>query len=79
MEKNICTLLKEIKIEMACGENKLAKEIGASQATVNRILNGQTECLSSTYQSIFSLHKKIFGRPVNKLEPDSYLTNSNQQ
>ncbi|GGX01545.1 helix-turn-helix domain-containing protein [Undibacterium macrobrachii] len=56
---NISDLLKSIKAKSNLSEIDLAKEIKVSQPTVHRILNGQTQCLSSTYMNIVELHKRI--------------------
>lgn len=38
-------------------EVKIAEEIGTSQPTVNRILNGQDDCKGSTLLAITELHR----------------------
>lgn len=58
MDKNISTLLGEIKAATNWSESQLAAELGTSQPTVNRILNGQAECMGSTFLAITSLHKE---------------------
>lgn len=58
MDKDISTLLREIKTATGWSEHRIATEILASQPTVNRILNGQPECKSSTFRSITELHKQ---------------------
>lgn len=58
MHKPISILLKEIKTETGWSEPRIAEEIGTSQPTVNRILNGQGECKSSTLLAIVDLHKR---------------------
>lgn len=59
MEKNITTLLREIKDLSGWSEPKIATAIGTSQPTVNRILNGQTDCKGSTLRAIEDLHLSI--------------------
>ncbi|MBR7792325.1 helix-turn-helix domain-containing protein [Undibacterium sp. FT147W] len=55
---NISILLCEIKSKTGWSESKLAAQIGISQPTVNRILRGQTQCMSGTLVSIQSLHRE---------------------
>jgi plasmid maintenance system antidote protein VapI len=56
MDKDPSTLLREIKQQTGWSETRLATEIKASQPTVNRILNGQPRCLSTTLSAIVELH-----------------------
>ncbi|MFJ3048533.1 helix-turn-helix transcriptional regulator [Herbaspirillum chlorophenolicum] len=58
MSTNISILLKEIKVATGWSEPALAREIGTSQPTVNRILNGQEECKATTYRAICDLHER---------------------
>ena len=58
MEKNSASLLQEIKAETGWSEPSIATEIGVSQPTVNRILNGQEDCKGKTVLSIIALHEK---------------------
>ena len=60
MDKDISTLLKEIKAHREWSEPRIAEEIGTSQPTVNRILNGQVDCKIATYQAIKALYEKTF-------------------
>jgi transcriptional regulator with XRE-family HTH domain len=57
MDKKISTLLAEIKDATGWSEVKIAEEIGTSQPTVNRILNGQDDCKGSTLRAISELHR----------------------
>jgi predicted transcriptional regulator len=57
MDKNISTLLAEIKDATGWSEVKIAEVIGTSQPTVNRILNGQDDCKGSTLRAITDLHR----------------------
>lgn len=57
MDKDISTLLREIKAATSWSEPRIAAEIGTSQPTVNRILNGQAECKATTYKAITTLHR----------------------
>ena len=59
MDKNISTLLREIKDASSWSEPRIASEIGTSQPTVNRILNGQNDCKGKTLQAIHALHKSL--------------------
>lgn len=59
MDKDICTLLQEIKAGTNWSEPRIASEIGTSQPTVNRILNGQLDCKVSTLRAIEDLHKRV--------------------
>lgn len=67
MDKNISTLLKEIKAETGWSEPRIAEELGTSQPTVNRILNGQDDCKGSTMRAIESLHKRVCVDAVAKV------------
>ena len=58
MDKDISTLLREIKAATGWSETRIAVELHTSQPTVNRILNGQPECLGRTLNAIQELHKK---------------------
>ena len=54
---DISTLLREIKVATALTETQLAAELGTTQPTVNRILNGQPGCKLATYHAIVAMHK----------------------
>jgi len=60
MDKDPSTLLREIKQKTGWSETRLAAEINASQPTINRILNGQARCLSTTHCAIVNLHDRHF-------------------
>jgi len=49
-------MLSEIKVFTGMSEVALAKELKVSQPTVNRLLNGQDGCSSSTLMSIIRMH-----------------------
>jgi transcriptional regulator with XRE-family HTH domain len=57
MDKKISILLTEIKSATGWSEVKIAEELGTSQPTVNRILNGQDDCKGSTLLAITELHR----------------------
>lgn len=59
MDKNISTLLREIKAASNWSQPRLAAELGTSQPTVNRILNDQGDCRGNLSLAISSLHKKV--------------------
>lgn len=61
MHKDITTLLKEIKDATQWSEPRIAQEIGTSQPTVNRILNGQGDCKGRTLRAITDLHASVCG------------------
>lgn len=61
MDKNISTLLSEIKTRTRLSEPVIAQKLGISQPTVNRILNGQADCKGKTLRSIQSLHHEVCG------------------
>lgn len=52
-------LLLAIKGATGWSEPKIAAEIGTSQATVNRLLNGQPGCQASTYLAIERLAARL--------------------
>jgi transcriptional regulator with XRE-family HTH domain len=57
MDKNPSTLLREIKQATGWSETRLAFELKTSQPTVNRILNGQPRCMSTTMTAIEKLYE----------------------
>jgi len=59
MEKDIGTLLREIKTTTGWSEPRIAQKLGTSQPTVNRILNGQMDCKGSTLRAITELHRTV--------------------
>lgn len=59
MDKDITTLLQEVRTETGWSEPRLASEIGTSQPTVHRILKGQDDCRGSTYKALLALHEKV--------------------
>lgn len=62
MEKNISTLLMEIKRQQGWTQTRLAVELGTTQPTVNRILNGQDDCKVTTFKAICALHRACFAQ-----------------
>ncbi|RSZ56137.1 helix-turn-helix transcriptional regulator [Massilia atriviolacea] len=62
MEKNISTLLMEIKAQQGWTQTRLAVELGTTQPTVNRILNGQDDCKVTTFKAICALHGACFAQ-----------------
>lgn len=52
-------MLVEIKGVMKEGETALAKRLGCSQPTVNRILRGQSDCSSKVLLSIMRVHAEV--------------------
>lgn len=64
MNPNITTLLQEIKATTDWSEPRIATEIGVSQPTVNRILNGQGDCKGATLMAIVNLHNSLFLNPI---------------
>lgn len=63
MDKDISTLLTEIKAASRWSQPRLATELGTSQPTVNRILHGQKECKSSTMRKIMEVHSRLCTEP----------------
>lgn len=59
MDKDIVTLLREIKAKTDWSQPRIAAEIGTSQPTVNRILKGQADCKGATLRSIVDLHGRV--------------------
>jgi predicted transcriptional regulator len=59
MDMDISTMLREIKAAMGCGQPTLAHKLRTSQPTINRILNGQTECRSGLYSRISALYSEV--------------------
>ena len=52
-------LLSEIKAATQLGEIGLAKRLGVSQPTVNRILRGQENCSSKALLAIQRVHAEV--------------------
>lgn len=54
-------------------EAQLAIELGTTQPTVNRILNGQSDCKIAMYRAIVSMHAakctSVDGKPSNSIPP----------
>jgi predicted transcriptional regulator len=71
MDKNISTLLTEIKDATGWSEVKIATELGTSQPTVNRILNGQVDCKGSTLRAISDLHRSACAESPSSPNPQS--------
>lgn len=77
MDKDIATLLREIKSATDWSEPRMAVELGTSQPTVNRILNGQPDCKGSLFRSIVELHGRVCatsespGRRATDVKPPS--------
>jgi transcriptional regulator with XRE-family HTH domain len=69
MEKDICEMLKEVKAKTGWSETDLAQEIGVTQPTVSRILNGQKDCKGSTFIAIAKLHKAVSSRHRSRRRP----------
>jgi transcriptional regulator with XRE-family HTH domain len=63
MENDISTLLREIKDATGWTEMRIATALGATQPTVNRILNGQVECKIATFHAIRALHARTCPHP----------------
>jgi transcriptional regulator with XRE-family HTH domain len=64
--------LREIKAATGWSEPRIAKELGISQPTVNRLVNGQAECKASTWRALCDLREKVRvepKRPRRKLPP----------
>lgn len=59
MNTDIRKLLSEIKESTEWSETRIAREIGTSQPTVNRLINGQLECKSSTWRAIVDLNARV--------------------
>ncbi|MFB9242594.1 helix-turn-helix transcriptional regulator [Massilia antarctica] len=56
MDKDISTLLREIKDASGWTEMRMATALGTTQPTVSRILNGQADCKIATFHAICALH-----------------------
>lgn len=61
-------LLAEIKLATKEGEIALAKRLGISQPTVNRLLNGQVDCSSKTLRAIQRVHAEIVSAGAAQLQ-----------
>ena len=59
MDKDIATLLAEIKSTTGWSEPRMAEELEISQPTVNRILKGQPDCKGTTLRAIVELHGRV--------------------
>jgi plasmid maintenance system antidote protein VapI len=63
MDKDISILLQETQAKTGWSQPRIAQEIGTSQPTVNRILNGQIDCKGKTWAAIKSLHERVHADP----------------
>jgi transcriptional regulator with XRE-family HTH domain len=72
-------LLLAIKGATGWSEPKIAAEIGTSQATVNRLLNGQPGCQASTYLAIEKLATRLKLSPKRRKAEKSAITVSQPQ
>ena len=59
MDKSIAQMLKEIIAATHWRQVAIATKIGVSQATVNRLINGQIECKSRTYRNVYELYVTV--------------------
>jgi predicted transcriptional regulator len=66
MDTQISTQLQAVKAKTGWGETRLAREIGTSQPTVHRILNGQNDCKGSTLLAIQRLHERVVMSAASK-------------
>ncbi|HTD04194.1 helix-turn-helix transcriptional regulator, partial [Undibacterium sp.] len=57
-------LLADIKAATGWSQPRIARELGVSQPTVNRILNGQGDCKSTTWMAITALHRQVCRRAM---------------
>lgn len=62
-------LLVEIKQTTKEGEIALAKKLGLSQPTVNRILRGQSGCSSKALLAIQRLHAEVMRSSSEQPQP----------
>jgi transcriptional regulator with XRE-family HTH domain len=58
-DQSATALLQFVRAATRWSEPRIAKKLGVSQPTVNRILNGQSDCKGSTLQAIRKLHQQI--------------------
>lgn len=58
MDKEISTLLREIKNATGWTEMRIARALGTTQPTVSRILHGQADCKIATFHAICALHAR---------------------
>ena len=72
MDKNISTLLREIKAATGWSEPVIASKLNTSQPTVNRILKGQADCKGTTYRAILDLHCKEVGDQYNEVGAEKH-------
>ena len=56
-------LLADIRTKTKLSEVEMADRLGISQATVNRILNGKSECKAGTLVAIQQWHAQLGMRP----------------
>lgn len=63
-------LLTEIKAVTQLGEIGLAKRLGVSQPTVNRILRGQANCSSKALLAIQRVHAEVMVEGVPSPTPE---------
>ncbi len=72
--------LADIKAATGLSEPRIARLLGVSQPTVNRIVHGQGDCKSTTWMAIAELHRKVCrraaadGLPASAANPPSVDT-----
>jgi predicted transcriptional regulator len=59
MDTDTQKLLKAIQVKTGWSESRIAREIGTSQPTVNRLFKGQLECQASTWRAIEELSNRV--------------------
>jgi DNA transposition AAA+ family ATPase len=57
MNTSLTQMLSALVAANSWSQTDAAREIGTSQATVNRILKGQPDCKGRTYQKIVALYE----------------------
>lgn len=70
MNKSPQTQLAEIQAS-GLGQVAVATLLGVSQATVSRIINGQSDCRGSTLTAIQQLHASVFRKRKPKQKPEA--------
>lgn len=68
MKKHLPTLLAEVRAATKWSQVRLAIELGVTQPTVNRILNGQAKYKADTYCAVVALHESKCGSSTTTKE-----------
>lgn len=62
-------ILSDIQTATGWSQPRIAKEANTSQPTICRLMNGQSECKSSTWRALIELRDRLRAKPVQPTRP----------